>query len=275
MTPRVHIGAATDSPAARAAASSVARTLQLPLSQGRPTPGDAEGWLAVCPDGIELHWLIPTAEQDGPRSHPIRVDLTAIDTRSGPGRSLRQPLARAVGLRRGEPRPSIVDATGGLGEDAWVLASLGCGVTVLERHPVVAALLSDGLARAGRIDPGVAARMRLQQADARSWLTALAEAQRPDVVYLDPMFPARSGSALERRPMRILRQLVGADADAVDLARIARRVARRRVVIKRPADAPPLLPEPVARHEARGLRFDVYPAGGQPDGGQRVDAEDS
>jgi 16S rRNA (guanine1516-N2)-methyltransferase len=41
----------------------------------------------------------------------------------------------------------IIDATAGWGRDAAVLASFGAEVLMLERHPVMAALLSDALSR--------------------------------------------------------------------------------------------------------------------------------
>ena len=42
----------------------------------------------------------------------------------------------------------MLDATAGLGRDAFVLASLGCQVTLIERVPAVAALLENGIERA-------------------------------------------------------------------------------------------------------------------------------
>jgi 16S rRNA (guanine1516-N2)-methyltransferase len=48
----------------------------------------------------------------------------------------------------------VIDGTAGLGKDAFVLAGLGCKVTLVERHPVVVALLADGLARAWQ-DPEI------------------------------------------------------------------------------------------------------------------------
>lgn len=237
----------------------LSQSLNLPVVQ--PDEVAAYDGLLQWIDGrLELRWVQATTPIPGEsrRSAPLRADLTALDVTSGPGRSLRQPLARAVGLRSGQPRPRVVDATGGLGEDAWLLAAWGCEVVVCERHPVVAALLADGLAHAAASHPQLARRIALHRIDAAAFLSSLAPQQQPDVVYLDPMFPTGHEPALPRRPMRILRQLVGDDADAEALLALSRTVARRRVVVKRPAWAAPLHPQCAAQHRGRGYRFDVY-----------------
>ena len=98
-------------------------------------------------------------------------------------------MAKAVGIK-GSYLPDVVDATAGLGRDAFVLAALGCRVRMLERNPVVAALLDDGLQRGyqdAEIGPWLRERLTLLHA---SSLTALADlSPHPEVVYLDPMFP--------------------------------------------------------------------------------------
>ena len=278
--------------------------------------GDAaaafDGVLQWTGDALVLQWTGPTTAVPGEarRSTPLRADLLALDIASGPGQSLRQPLAKAVGIRKGQPRPHVLDATGGLGEDAWLLAAWGCTVVICERHPVVAALLADALRRAAAVKPVIARRIELITTDARQHLARLntreGEQGRgmrderrgvnqtrqptadsrppdslppdtrhptpdtryptphtpppPDVIYLDPMFPADSDrSALERKPMRILRRLVGDDGDARTLFDLARPLAARRVVVKRPAHAPPLAPSPLTAHHAKAHRFDVYP----------------
>ena len=61
---------------------------------------------------------------------------------------------------------------------------------MIERSLVVAALLQDGLARAAldpEIGPWVRERMELLHGPAVETLLGLTE--RPDVIYLDPMFP--------------------------------------------------------------------------------------
>lgn len=113
-----------------------------------------------------------------------------------------QPLAKAIGLRHGA-NPTVVDATAGLGRDAFVLANLGAQVTMIERSPILAALLEDGLNRlATDSEQSDIANIKLQliQANAIEWLQQQAKTDnRPDVVYLDPMYPHRSKSALVKK----------------------------------------------------------------------------
>lgn len=179
--------------------------------------------------------------------------------RRGGGRG--QAIARAVGLSRGGPSPTVVDATAGLGRDAFLLALLGCPVTALERCAAVHRALADALRRA-EADPATAAalggRLRLVHGDARAWLAALAPGERPAVVLVDPMHPERGKSALVKQEMRILRGLVGDDPDAAELLAVARAAATRRVVVKRPLHAAPLAPGPSHTLRGRSTRFDVY-----------------
>lgn len=179
--------------------------------------------------------------------------------RFGGGRG--QSIAKAVGLKGGAS-PTVLDATGGLGRDAFVLASLGCHVTLLERSPVVAALLEDGLKRAmadEEIGAWVAERLSLRHADAVAWMAGLKEEDFPDVVYLDPMFPHRRKSAQVKKEMALFQQLLGSDEDADRLLPAALRVARKRVVVKRPDYAPVLGGmKPTMAITSKKHRFDVY-----------------
>jgi 16S rRNA (guanine1516-N2)-methyltransferase len=163
----------------------------------------------------------------------------------------------------------VCDATAGLGEDAWLLAAAGCHVTACERQPIIHALLDDGLRRARLTDPDTADRIDLLPCgDAREVLAPPRPASEPsqtqpqfEVVLLDPMFPgAGSRKTLERKALRVLRLLAGDDQDAAELFPAAKQAASHRVVVKRPAHAPPLGDRPPAsQHPGRGFRFDVYP----------------
>jgi 16S rRNA (guanine1516-N2)-methyltransferase len=176
--------------------------------------------------------------------------------RFGGGRG--QALPRAAGFDRGRT-PSVVDATAGLGRDAFLLASLGAEVVMIERAPAIAALLEAGLARAreaGSAYAAIADRLRLIRGDARKILPTL----DPDVVLVDPMHPPRGNTALVKQEMRLLREAVGDDPDAGELVRAALAAAGQRVVLKWPMHAPSLpdLPPPSHSIIGKSTRYDVY-----------------
>lgn len=174
----------------------------------------------------------------------------------------KEVIARAVGIKANY-RPNVLDATAGLGRDGFVLAALGCHVTWLERHPCVAALLFDGLYRAQQ-DPNigdwVSQRLNLIHSSALSSEAILAQLnQKPDVVYLDPMYPHKKKSAAVKKEMKVFQSLVGADLDADGLLASARNMAVKRVVVKRPDYANPLNNEsPNFTIDSKKHRFDIY-----------------
>lgn len=176
--------------------------------------------------------------------------------RFGGGRG--QDLPKAAGFAKGFT-PTIVDATAGLGRDAFLLASLGAEVTLIERSPQVYARLAEAIATARAADPATAAaaeRMTLLHGDARELLAGLS----PDVVTVDPMHPERTSSALVKKDMRTLRDLVGTDPDQLELMTAALAAARKRVVLKWPRKVPPMPGLRAPSHQIIGktLRYDVF-----------------
>ncbi|MEZ8438514.1 class I SAM-dependent methyltransferase [Vibrio splendidus] len=206
---------------------------------------------------------------DEPKLGAIFVDLVggAVGHRRKFGGGKGQAIAKAAGLNKGAT-PTILDGTAGLGRDAFVLASLGCKVQMVERHPVVAALLDDGLQRAQQ-DPDIGGwvteRMKLIHASSHDALDKLSNDpnfEQPDVVYLDPMYPHpenKKKSALVKKEMRVFQSLVGADMDADALLQPALKLASKRVVVKRPDYAAWLAEQkPSMAIETKKNRFDVY-----------------
>lgn len=198
---------------------------------------------------------------DEPKLGAIAVNFVsgAMAHRRQFGGGRGEAIAKAVGVK-GNYLPTVVDATAGLGRDAFVLASIGCQVTMFERHPVVAALLADGLYRAYQdATIGQLLQKHLHLIYNSSLLGLNSYQERPDVVYLDPMFPHRQKSALVKKEMRIFQQLVGSDLDAEELLEPARRLAKKRVVVKRPDYAPFLANQkPTAEIKTKNHRFDIY-----------------
>jgi 16S rRNA (guanine1516-N2)-methyltransferase len=176
--------------------------------------------------------------------------------RAGGGRG--QALPKAVGMKSGKT-PTIVDATAGLGRDAFLLASLGAHVTLIERAPRMFQLLADGMKRAREAGGEVAdviSRMTLLSGDAKDLLPELA----PEVILVDPMHPPRQKSALVKQEMRLIREIVGTDEDQLELMQVALASARNRVVLKWPLRAAALPGLPAASHQITGksTRYDVF-----------------
>jgi len=214
--------------------------------------------LAETPEGLVL------MSDDASMGSPLRVDFIsgkALHRRKfGGGKG--QLIAKACGFKPGIV-PNIIDATAGLGRDAFVLATLGANVLMIERVPVIAALLEDGLKRAQADEEtaDIAARMSFRQGNAVTDMAGLVAGSPvpPEVIHLDPMFPHRSKSALVKKEMRIFRDLAGADDDAHLLLEAALDVATHRVVVKRPKGAPPIggsAPNHVI--EEKNSRYDLY-----------------
>ena len=176
--------------------------------------------------------------------------------RFGGGRG--QDLAKAMGLRAGKT-PIIVDATAGLGRDSFLLASLGAQVILIERSEKMHALLVEGMNRAeneGGEFREIIGRMTLMKGDAKDLIPELPG----EAILVDPMHPPRQKSALVKRELRQVREIVGTDDDAADLVRIALAHAYNRVVLKWPAKADPIDGLKACTHQILGktTRYDVF-----------------
>ncbi len=193
----------------------------------------------------------------------LRVDFVsgavAHRLRFGGGRG--QALAKAMGLRSGKT-PMVVDATAGLGRDSFLLASLGAQVTMIERSEKMHGLLVQGMKRAaqeGSEFREIIGRMTLLKGDAKDLLLGMSA----EVILIDPMHPPRTNSALVKRELRQVREIVGTDEDAADLVRVALQNALSRVVLKWPAKADPITGIQPCSHQIVGksTRYDVFMLG--------------
>ena len=197
-----------------------------------------------------------------PLPNPVMVDWgnKSLLWRLQHGGGRGELLAKACGIKK-DYLPKVIDATAGFGRDSLLLASLGCQVQLIERSPLVAAMLADGWQRAEQepfLQP-ILSRMRLHHGHAISFLNNLTAIDYPDVVYLDPMFPDRNSSAKVKQDMQTFHVAVGADEDADALLVPALAVAQKRVVVKRPRHAQPLAEQkPSLIYEGESSRFDVY-----------------
>ncbi len=278
------------------AAKSLAAKLQLPIQTKLDSSQLDEHSLILALRDETLELRDPSTKP----GHGLIVDFSTLHPKQSARRgnfSRNQPLARAIGKNT----RTVLDATAGLGHDSALLACMNFNVIAVERSPIIAALLQDGLRRA-LLDPDLtntfADRLTIINADAREFLNSPSlegggwgvgeeprSSQRANLqisnptfassapsavkprsnldvehfaIYIDPMFPPkRKSSALAKKSIRLVRQIVGDDPDAIDLLHTARQHAPR-VIVKRPNHAPPLAPNPTATINANLVRYDVY-----------------
>lgn len=230
--------------------------------------------LGVSDQGLGLYFTGKKAPK------PIWVDFlsgaNAHRRQFGGGKS--QLIAKAVGLKS-RYRPHVLDVTAGLGQDGFVLSTLGCKVTLIERVPVVFELLKDGLLRAGKTSDvqlqAIMQRISLMGKNSIEYLSSIDSESndRPDVIYVDPMFPERQKSAQVKKSMSVFQSLVGSDNDAGELLDLALTRAKYRVVIKRPRKAASIaeqfpdkkLPKAGLVLEGKSSRYDIYPIAKMPE----------
>lgn len=260
----ISIQVSSDSPHYLVQAKELSSVLGYPLVTDIGSPDDYQNdpayVLLVGEDGLSL---FPSNR----RLHgPIRVDFMfgSNNHRRRFGGGNGQAIAKAVGVS-GRFLPRVLDLTAGLGGDGFVLASLGCRVSLVERHPLICSLLRDGINRAreeGESDPSIRDlmnRLDLIECDSLEILSDITIDQRPDVIYLDPMFPHRKKSAKVKKEMQAFQHIVGSDIDSDGLLERALEIARYRVVIKRPSVAKFLGDKkPSYSLDGKSTRFDIF-----------------
>ena len=211
-------------------------------------PTAATRWDAVVVCGDDGLSVQPLQFSSGPIRPTFVSGKTQHRQLYGGGRN--QPLARALGIGKlagsasthdseSSPALSVVDATAGFGRDAWVIATLGCQVTLLEREPWLGMLLRQALTEASGMDEtsAIAARMQLVTTGAADWFESQPDAST-DAVYLDPMYPQQGKKAQAKKEMQLLQSMTTIATRPELLLGAALHIARYRVVVKRPASAP-------------------------------------
>lgn len=258
-TTALRLAVAATSPECQCRARELAGQLAVALLDPGTTPAlctGADALLLVSPTGLALQ----QTGRDAPG--PVVVDFGAGGMRHRRRGGQNELLGRAVGAGKVN-RLRVLDATAGLGRDSFVLADLGCEVTLCERHPVIASLLASGIdAAVAAEDPWlrrVAGRLALRRGDVRALPGAAVEDM--EVIYLDPMFPARGKRAAVKKEMRLFQALLGdsPEGDAAALLDWALQQNVARVVVKRPLRAGALGGrEPSHSLKGRSVRFDIH-----------------
>jgi 16S rRNA (guanine1516-N2)-methyltransferase len=174
-----------------------------------------------------------------------------------------QAIAKAIGLKSGIT-PTVLDTTAGLAGDAFVLASLGCPITLIESSSILFSLLENALERATLNDGFKQIAQQgfiIINCNANDYIFEQRTNNKtpPDVIYIDPMYPERKKSALVKKDMQILQRLHGEQDDASTLLDNALLFAKKRVVVKRPTHAKTLNEKkPNTCIKSKKTRYDIY-----------------
>lgn len=246
------------------------------------TAPDAPVWLSVDAAGLSL--------TDGDQA--MRGDFTKLQKRLQYHNLTHELLVKATKVK-GRERLCVIDATAGMGEDSLLLAAAGCEVTLYEQDPVIAALLQDTMRRAleDAALHEIVMRMQLVEGDSIGHLRKLGEAgtgsyapeddaghacpaltasaatgndadtalKRPDVIYLDPMFPERQKSGLVKKKFQLIHYLEAPAENEEALMQAALAARPFKIVVKRPAKGPYLAGlKPSYSLDGKAIRYDCY-----------------
>ena len=183
-----------------------------------------------------------------------------IEPRNGEQRSWPAPKDGALAQALGRKTRTVVDATTGWGQDSLHIFRMGYELLCMERSPVMAELLADGFNRLAGLDWMQNLKLQPPRLLAGNAIALLATLETPpDCIYLDPMFPPkRKKSALAKKAMMVLRDLLGDDQDKEQLFAAALAATGKRVVVKSPDYAEPLGGKPNESFQGKLLRYDVY-----------------
>ena len=162
-------------------------------------------------------------------------------------------LARSVGLDK-NPGARILDATLGLGKDAFHLAYLGANVVGVERDPVPFILVESALKNA----PVDAIKGSIECHFGRTE-EFLEEAELQfDALYLDPMFEDIEKKSLPKKEMQFLRSRQREKGGETEIIERALRKGIERIVVKRPLKGSELYPGPKMKLIGKMIRYDIY-----------------
>ena len=232
--------------------NSLAQILKLDLCQHQQIDGEViDFYLFIDENGLALQATTK------PAPGPLRVEFSKLHKRIADA-LLNQNLLKACGVRKAN-RPSVLDATAGLGTDSFLLTAAGCCVQALEVNPIVYALLSDGFERykqLGKQEQELISRLKIRN---ENFLDTNASRGKVEVVYLDPMFPPKSKTAQVKKGMAYVQNLIGSDCQGEKMFEIAKKYAQERVVVKRAKSSPNITEnQSDITFKGSSSRFDVY-----------------
>ncbi len=232
-------------------AANFAKNLGLALITRKELDRLKEGFfLAWCDNRLALFDI-----KSPKKGLSVEFDVRSMEQRSWPAPKTGS-LAQAIGKKT----KTVVDATAGWGQDSFHIFRMGYQVVSIERSKIMVALLTDGFLRLERLNWMQQLNLKPPKLMAGNAIEILQNIKHiPDCIYLDPMFPAkRKKSALAKKPLVVLKDIVGEDEDKNDLFTCALQVAAKRVVVKSPNYAEPLGGKPDQSFVGKLVRYDVY-----------------
>jgi 16S rRNA (guanine1516-N2)-methyltransferase len=197
------------------------------------------------------YWLHSDVSKERPIGIEIDKELTRHEEYFKRSSLQKELLAKAIGVK-GPYRPRVLDLTAGMLGDSLLLLSFGCEVWATERHPVIRFLINSALKNAQHPK---AQHFHFLPLEAEK---ALDEALLVEVIYFDPMFEDANERTSPRKEMRIFRNIVGKDGDALSVFQKARSTKPKRLVVKRPRQSIYLLDKPSVEYIGKSTRYDVY-----------------
>jgi 16S rRNA (guanine1516-N2)-methyltransferase len=154
-----------------------------------------------------------------------------------------ESLYKALALAKNK-EALVADATLGTGKDSLLMKIMGAEVHAYERNPWVYLLALD-------------AYHRLSSKNGLTLHFGSIDKSYP-FIYFDPMFPEKKKSALPPKEMQIFKALVGDDLDqAIEASRLLN-FSSKRLLVKRPSWALPVLPKPHMSYDTKLMRLDAY-----------------
>ncbi len=231
--------------------SLVADRLKVPLYQSATKNTAEDFFLTWRDDRLKL------IDKDLLKKGGLSVD---IEPRPGEQRSWPAPKKGALAQALGRKTKTIVDATTGWGQDSLHMFRMGYELRCIERSPIMVELLADGFTRLSEVDWVKNLDVQVPELISGNAIEVLSNLEtKPECIYIDPMFPPkRKKSALPKKSMTILRDLLGDDKDREQLFEMAFQTATKRVVVKSPDYAEPIAGKPNESFSGKLLRYDVY-----------------
>lgn len=189
----------------------------------------------------------------------VRSDFADMQKRLKAAGAKTELILKAAKIKKDRSEIRIVDATAGMGEDAVILAAAGYNVTMYEKDPVIAAILNDNIERSAKnpLLAPIIERMTLIKSDSVEAMKYMSG--EADIILLDPMFPARSKSALIKKKFQLI-HLIEAPCDNEDELLNAAFVAKpKKILVKRPVKGAFLAnKKPDYSISGKAVRYDCF-----------------